>query len=125
MHKSSALRRLQKFLQAGAVEKVTGGKRGRTGGLARYRFVGEGGRMTPEEIRKVVVRKIEVEKLPDGQLLIKMITPAGIVAALEINETEAWHLADLLFAVSKGARTSTFSFTFRNVRITLEPIGED
>ncbi|TMI88345.1 MAG: hypothetical protein E6H00_13000 [Bacillati bacterium ANGP1] len=40
--KTSVLRRLQKFLKAGVVEKVTGGKRGRTGGLARYRFVGEG-----------------------------------------------------------------------------------
>jgi hypothetical protein len=39
--KSTAARRLQKFLSAGVVEKVVGGKRGRTGGLARYRFVGE------------------------------------------------------------------------------------
>jgi hypothetical protein len=42
VHKSSASRRLQKFLAAAVVEKVVGGKRGRTGGLARYRFVGEG-----------------------------------------------------------------------------------
>src|SRR5205807_8675837 len=40
--KTSVLRRLQKFLKAGVVEKVTGGKRGRTGGLARYRFRGVG-----------------------------------------------------------------------------------
>jgi DNA-binding MarR family transcriptional regulator len=42
VHKSNAQRRLKKFLAAGLVEKLSGGKRGRQGGLARYRFVGEG-----------------------------------------------------------------------------------
>jgi hypothetical protein len=42
VHKSNASRRLTKFIAAGAAEKVIGGKRGRQGGLARYRFVGEG-----------------------------------------------------------------------------------
>ena len=40
--KSSALRRLKKWLAAGTAEKISGGKRGRSGGLAHYRFVGEG-----------------------------------------------------------------------------------
>lgn len=40
VHRSNANRRLQKFIAAGVVEKITGGKRGRTGGLARYGFVG-------------------------------------------------------------------------------------
>lgn len=42
VNKSNALRRLKKFQDAGIVEKVTGGKRGRQGGLAHYRFIGEG-----------------------------------------------------------------------------------
>jgi DNA-binding MarR family transcriptional regulator len=42
VHKSNAQRRLKKFLASGAVEKIGTGKRGRSGGLARYRFVGEG-----------------------------------------------------------------------------------
>jgi len=44
VHKTSAWRRQQKLLEAGLVEKVAGGKRGRAGRLARYRFrfVGEG-----------------------------------------------------------------------------------
>jgi hypothetical protein len=40
VHKSNALRRLKKMMAADICEKVSGGKRGRTGGLARYRFVG-------------------------------------------------------------------------------------
>jgi DnaB-like helicase N terminal domain/AAA domain len=42
VHKSNANRRLKKFQDSGVVQKVCGGKRGRTGGLARFRFVGEG-----------------------------------------------------------------------------------
>lgn len=42
VHKSSAKRRLGKFINAGLVEKIVGGKKGRLGGLARYRFVGDG-----------------------------------------------------------------------------------
>jgi DNA-binding MarR family transcriptional regulator len=42
VHPSNAKRRLKKFMAANLVEKVTAGKRGRTGGLARYKFVGEG-----------------------------------------------------------------------------------
>jgi len=40
--KSTSQRRLKKFMAAGIVEKVSGGKRGRQGGLARFKFVGEG-----------------------------------------------------------------------------------
>ena len=40
VHKSNALRRLKVLMAAGVCEKVSSGKRGRTGGLARYRFVG-------------------------------------------------------------------------------------
>lgn len=40
--KSNALRRLKKWMATGTVEKISGGKRGRQGGLARYRFVGAG-----------------------------------------------------------------------------------
>jgi hypothetical protein len=40
--KSNALRRLKKWQASGVAEKISGGKRGRQGGLARYRFVGEG-----------------------------------------------------------------------------------
>lgn len=39
VHKANAYRRLKKLLSAGIIEKVKGGKRGRTGGLARYCFV--------------------------------------------------------------------------------------
>jgi len=42
VHKSNAGRRLKKFIAAGVAEKVSGGKKGRRGGLARFRFVGEG-----------------------------------------------------------------------------------
>jgi DNA-binding MarR family transcriptional regulator len=42
VHKSNAGRRLKKLMAAGIVEKLVGGKRGRAGGLARYKFVGEG-----------------------------------------------------------------------------------
>jgi DNA-binding MarR family transcriptional regulator len=42
VHKSNAQRRLKKFLAADLVEKLSGGKRGRQGGLARYRFKGDG-----------------------------------------------------------------------------------
>lgn len=42
VHPSNAKRRLKKFMSAGIVEKVHSGKRGRIGGLARYKFVGEG-----------------------------------------------------------------------------------
>lgn len=41
VHKSNAQRRLNKLLRAGIVEKLTGAKRGRMGGLARYCFVGD------------------------------------------------------------------------------------
>jgi hypothetical protein len=40
--KSNALRRLKKWMASNDVEKISGGKRGRMGGLARYRFVGAG-----------------------------------------------------------------------------------
>ena len=40
VHKSNAKRRLKKFLAAGVAEKAAEGKRGRSGGLARYTFVG-------------------------------------------------------------------------------------
>lgn len=36
VHKSNAQRRLSKWIKTGRVEKITSGKRGRTGGLARY-----------------------------------------------------------------------------------------
>ena len=39
--RTSAQRRLKKLIASGVAEKVTGGKRGR-GGLAHFRFVGEG-----------------------------------------------------------------------------------
>lgn len=39
--RATAQRRLKKFMAAAIVEKIRGGKRGR-GGLARFRFVGEG-----------------------------------------------------------------------------------
>lgn len=42
VHKSNAGRRLRKFIAAGIAEKISGGKKGRQGGLARFRFVGEG-----------------------------------------------------------------------------------
>lgn len=42
VHKSNAKRRLKKLQAAALVEKVAEGKKGRRGGLARYRFVGEG-----------------------------------------------------------------------------------
>lgn len=38
--KSNALRRLKKWQASNDVEKISGGKKGRQGGLARYRFVG-------------------------------------------------------------------------------------
>jgi hypothetical protein len=40
--KTSALRRLKKWIASGDVEKISGGKRGRMGGLARYRFIATG-----------------------------------------------------------------------------------
>jgi hypothetical protein len=40
VHKTNAARRLKKLMAAGIAEKVSGGKRGRAGGLARYKFVG-------------------------------------------------------------------------------------
>jgi DNA-binding MarR family transcriptional regulator len=40
--RTTAQRRLRKLMASGIVEKLTGGKRGRAGGLARFRFVGEG-----------------------------------------------------------------------------------
>lgn len=42
VHPSNAKRRLKKFMAAGIVEKISSGKRGRIGGLARYKFVGDG-----------------------------------------------------------------------------------
>lgn len=42
VHKSNAQRRLKKFLAADLVEKIGAGRKGRAGGLARYRFKGEG-----------------------------------------------------------------------------------
>lgn len=41
VHKSNAQRRLKKWLSSGAVERLSAGRRGRTGGLARYQFKGE------------------------------------------------------------------------------------
>jgi hypothetical protein len=38
--RTNAQRRLKKLIASGIVEKVSGGKRGRTGGLARFKFVG-------------------------------------------------------------------------------------
>jgi hypothetical protein len=40
VHKSNAHRRLKKWLASGIAEKIISGKRGRSGGLARYHFVG-------------------------------------------------------------------------------------
>src|SRR5271165_7467000 len=40
VHSSNAKRRLKKMMAAGLVEKCVEGKRGRSGGLARYQFVG-------------------------------------------------------------------------------------
>jgi hypothetical protein len=40
VHASNAKRRLKKLIAAGIAEKAVEGKRGRQGGLARYRFVG-------------------------------------------------------------------------------------
>jgi len=40
VHKSNAKRRLKKMIAAGIAEKAMDGKRGRSGGLARYQFVG-------------------------------------------------------------------------------------
>lgn len=42
VHKSNAIRRMKKMLAGNVIEKLIDGKRGRQGGLARYRFVGEG-----------------------------------------------------------------------------------
>jgi DNA-binding MarR family transcriptional regulator len=42
VHPASAKRRLAKFIAAGVVEKVRSGKKGRGGGLASFRFIGEG-----------------------------------------------------------------------------------
>lgn len=39
VHKTNAQRRLKKWIQADKVEKVAAGKKGRMGGLARYRFI--------------------------------------------------------------------------------------
>jgi hypothetical protein len=41
VHKTNANRRLKKWIASGLVEKISTGKRGRTGGLARYRATGE------------------------------------------------------------------------------------
>jgi hypothetical protein len=38
VHKANAQRRLNKWLKSGAVEKISASKRGRSGGLARYKF---------------------------------------------------------------------------------------
>lgn len=38
--KSNATRRMKKLMASGVIEKITSGKRGRSGGLARYGFVG-------------------------------------------------------------------------------------
>jgi len=40
VHKANAQRRLSKWIKMGKVEKIVAGKRGRTGGLARYRPLG-------------------------------------------------------------------------------------
>jgi KaiC/GvpD/RAD55 family RecA-like ATPase len=40
VHKSNAQRRLTKWIKLGTVEKVTAGKRGNRGGLARYHVIG-------------------------------------------------------------------------------------
>jgi hypothetical protein len=42
VHSSNAKRRLKKMMAAALVEKCVEGKRGRSGGLARYQFVGAG-----------------------------------------------------------------------------------
>lgn len=42
VHKANAIRRLKKWMATNNVEKLSGGKKGRQGGLARYRFVGDG-----------------------------------------------------------------------------------
>jgi hypothetical protein len=39
VHKSNAHRRLKGWLATGVIEKVSAGKRGRAGGLAKYRFL--------------------------------------------------------------------------------------
>lgn len=50
VHKANAQRRLKKWVAAGKAEKVAAGKRGRAGGLARYRFV-EGSELPAVRIR--------------------------------------------------------------------------
>lgn len=42
VHRTNAARRIRKWLACGVVEKLAAGKKGRQGGLARYRFIGEG-----------------------------------------------------------------------------------
>jgi len=42
VHRATACRRIRQYISKGLVEKVVTGKRGRSGGLAVYRFIGEG-----------------------------------------------------------------------------------
>ena len=42
IHRTSATRRLKKWIEQGKIEKVRGGKKGRTGGLATYRAIESG-----------------------------------------------------------------------------------
>lgn len=44
IHRTSATRRLKKWIEQGKVEKIRGGKKGRAGGLAMYRAIEAGGR---------------------------------------------------------------------------------
>ncbi len=43
IHRTSATRRIKKWVQQGKIEKVRGGKKGRAGGLATYRAMNGGG----------------------------------------------------------------------------------
>lgn len=58
VHRSNATRRLQKLIKVGRVEKVQSGKRGRFGGLARYKFLNGTEDSTPE-FPPVSIRRIQ------------------------------------------------------------------
>lgn len=54
VHKTNAQRRLKKWIQAGKAEKVAAGKRGRAGGLARFKFIDETEYVPPVRTRRDV-----------------------------------------------------------------------
>jgi KaiC/GvpD/RAD55 family RecA-like ATPase len=53
VHKTNAQRRLKKWISSGKVEKISAGKRGRSGGLARYRFCAGEDAAAPVHIRRL------------------------------------------------------------------------